>query len=83
MCVFEILEREKSKDKVPGLIQLLCVVIGFSVLMMVEILCKSYCYEILIKFSIALVPILNQFLKTSFHIFKFQLQMTMAMETML
>jgi len=38
VCVFEILEREKTKEKVPGLIQLLCVIIGFSVLMMVEIL---------------------------------------------
>ena len=40
VCVFEILEREKAKVKVPGLVQLLCVVIGFSTLMMVEILCK-------------------------------------------
>ena len=38
VCVFEILEREKTKEKVPGLVQLLFVIIGFSTLMMVEIL---------------------------------------------
>ena len=37
-CVFEIIEREKYKKKVPGLVQLLCVILGFSSLMLVEIL---------------------------------------------
>lgn len=38
VCVFEIIEREKYKQKVPGLVQLLCVILGFSSLMLVEIL---------------------------------------------
>merc|ERR1712126_778050 len=37
VCVFEILEREKSKKDVPGLLQLVFVILGFSTLMMVEI----------------------------------------------
>ena len=40
VAVFEILEREKSKVKVPGLVQLFCVVLGFSAMMMFEILGK-------------------------------------------
>ena len=38
VCVFEIIEREKCKQKVPGLVQLLCVILGFASLMLVEIL---------------------------------------------
>ena len=41
VVVFEVLQREKSKEKVPGLLQLLCVIVGFSALMMVEILGKQ------------------------------------------
>ena len=37
VCVFEILEREKSKVKVPGLVQLFCVILGFCAIMLVEI----------------------------------------------
>ena len=36
VCVFEILEREKSKKNVSGLLQLLFVILGFSTLMLVE-----------------------------------------------
>ena len=38
VVVFEVLQREKCKEKVPGLVQLFCVILGFSALMMVEIL---------------------------------------------
>ena len=38
VVVFEVLQREKSKEKVPGMVQLLCVILGFSALMLVEIL---------------------------------------------
>merc|ERR1712241_1588591 len=38
VAVFEILEREKAKVKVPGLVQFFCVVLGFSTMMMLEIL---------------------------------------------
>lgn len=38
VVVFEVLQREKSKEKVPGLVQLFCVMLGFSALMLVEIL---------------------------------------------
>jgi len=37
VAVFEILEREKSKVKVPGLVQLFCVILGFCAIMLVEI----------------------------------------------
>ena len=40
VVVFEVLQREKSKEDVPGLMQLVCIIIGFSALMMVEILGK-------------------------------------------
>ena len=40
VAVFEILEREKSKVKVPGLVQLFCVVVGFTVIMLVEVFSK-------------------------------------------
>ena len=40
VCVFEILEREKSKEYVPGLVKLLFVVLGFSTLLLVQLLCK-------------------------------------------
>ena len=40
VVVFEVLQREKSKEKVPGLVQLLCVILGFTTLMMVEIFGK-------------------------------------------
>ena len=40
VAVFEVLQREKSKEKVPGLVQLLCVILGFSALMLVEIFGK-------------------------------------------
>ena len=38
VAMFEILEREKSKKEVSGLIQLLAIVIGFSTMLMLEIL---------------------------------------------
>ena len=38
VVVFEVLQREKCKEKVPGMAQLTCVILGFSVLMLVEIL---------------------------------------------
>ena len=41
VVVFEVLQREKSKEKVPGLVQLFCVMLGFSALMLVEILGKN------------------------------------------
>ena len=37
VVVFEVLQREKSKEKVPGMAQLACVILGFSTLMLVEI----------------------------------------------
>ena len=40
VAVFEILEREKAKVKVPGLVQFFCVVLGFSTIMMLEILSR-------------------------------------------
>ena len=40
VCVFEILEREKSKEYVPGLVKLLFVVLGFSTLLLVQLLGK-------------------------------------------
>jgi len=42
VCVFEILEREKSKESVPGLVQLLCVVLGFSTLLLVQVLAPHH-----------------------------------------
>lgn len=41
VAVFEILEREKSKVKVPGLVQLVFVILGFCAIMLVEILGKK------------------------------------------
>ena len=41
VVVFEVLQREKGKEKVSGMAQLLCVILGFSVLMMVEIIGKA------------------------------------------
>ena len=41
VCVFEILEREKSKEHVPGLLQLLFVILGFTTLLLVTILSKE------------------------------------------
>jgi len=38
VCVFEILEREKSKENVPGLLQLLFVILGFCTLLTVSLL---------------------------------------------
>ena len=43
VVVFEILERERSKN-ISGLLQLFFVIIGFSALLMVEILCKIISY---------------------------------------
>ena len=40
VVVFEILQREKSKEKVPGLVQLVCIILGFSTLMLVEVFGK-------------------------------------------
>lgn len=40
VVVFEVLQREKSKETVPGLIQLFCVVLGFLTIMSVELLGK-------------------------------------------
>ena len=40
VVVFEVLQRERSKEKVPGMAQLACVILGFSTLMLVEILGK-------------------------------------------
>ena len=37
LAVFEILQREKCKEKVPGMLQLLCVIIGFLVIMCLDI----------------------------------------------
>ena len=48
VVVFEVLQREKSKEKVPGLVQLFCVMLGFSALMLVEILGK-YKNELFVK----------------------------------
>ena len=42
VCVFEILEREKSKEYVPGLVKLLFVVLGFSTLLLVQLLGKVF-----------------------------------------
>ena len=50
VVVFEVLQREKSKEKVPGLVQLFCVMLGFSALMLVEILGKYKINE-LIKYN--------------------------------
>ena len=41
VVVFEILQREKSKEKVPGLVQLVCIILGFSTLMLVEVFGKK------------------------------------------
>ena len=41
VVVFEILQREKSKEKVPGLVQLVCIILGFSTLMLVEVFGKE------------------------------------------
>ena len=40
VVVFEILQREKSKEKVLGLVQLVCIILGFSTLMLVEVFGK-------------------------------------------
>ena len=40
VVVFEILQREKVKEKVPGLAQLLFVVLGFAGMLFVQIFCK-------------------------------------------
>ena len=40
VVVFEVLQRERSKETVPGMAQLACVILGFSTLMLVEILGK-------------------------------------------
>ena len=40
VVVFEILQREKSKEKVPGLVQLVCIILGFSTLMLEEVFDK-------------------------------------------
>ena len=40
--MFEILNREKSKESVPGLVQLLCVVLGFSTLLLFQVLGKVF-----------------------------------------
>jgi len=45
VAVFEILEREKSKVKVPGLVQLFCVILGFCAIMMVEILAPHHHHD--------------------------------------
>ena len=37
LAVFEILQREKCKEKVPGMLQLFCVIIGFLVIMCLDI----------------------------------------------
>ena len=37
LAVFEILQREKCKEKVPGMLQLMCVIIGFLVIMCLDI----------------------------------------------
>ena len=50
VCVFEILEREKSKEYVPGLVKLLFVVLGFSTLLLVQLLGKVF-YVVLSKFT--------------------------------
>merc|ERR1712045_451906 len=42
VCVFEILEREKSKEHVSGLVQLLFVILGFATLLMVTILIPEH-----------------------------------------
>lgn len=36
VVVFEVLQREKSKQKVPGLMQFLCVTLGFTTMFLVE-----------------------------------------------
>ena len=58
VVVFEILQREKSKEKVPGLVQLVCIILGFSTLMLVEVfgkyiwvICSSFSFYIGVKFS--------------------------------
>ena len=50
VVVFEILQREKSKEKVPGLVQLVCIILGFSTLMLVEVFGK-YIWVIWSSFS--------------------------------
>lgn len=47
--VFEVLQREKCKEKVPGMAQLTCVILGFSALMLVEILGKQECVCVCVK----------------------------------
>ena len=37
LAVFEILQREKCKEKVHGMLQLGCVILGFLLLMVLEI----------------------------------------------
>lgn len=45
VAVFEILEREKSKVKVPGLVQLVFVILGFCAIMLVEILAPHHHHD--------------------------------------
>ena len=60
VVVFEVLQREKSKEKVPGLVQLFCVMLGFSALMLVEILGK-YKNELFVKLLVPILQLVLQF----------------------
>ena len=41
VVVFEVLQREKTKRKIPGLVQLVFILIGFAIMLCIEILGTS------------------------------------------
>ena len=63
VVVFEVLERERSKN-VSGLAQLFFVILGFCVLMAVEILGKVLNIIILFKFKIYFIYIIAKIIHT-------------------
>ena len=77
VCVFEILEREKSKEHVPGLLQLLFVILGFTTLLLVTILSKEMLHYYIIFLNLGSLRPEN--IRTyMYNLFKFQFPNIMA-----
>ena len=61
MAVFEVLERERSKN-ITGLVQVAFVILGFTVMMLVEFFGKFFIVIIFIeKFVLKIVPLFFTF----------------------